>query len=564
MDSASRLLKAVVCACVILTPLIGVTIRSSEAAALEGSPNIHMPGEWRTGPAPRARKKSSNPAIVTEDGPLKGIISPGINEFLGIPYAAPPVGALRWVPPQPHGRWDGVLKANQIGSPCPQRDFFGNGFGDEDCLSLNVYTPGLKKNQNKHDGLPVMVWIHGGSLVSGSGGLYDPTPLVKKGGVIVVTINYRLGVLGFFAHPALDSEGHLNANYGLMDQQFALQWVQRNIAAFGGDPNHVTIFGESAGALSVYSNLASPTAAGLFERAIAESGAYTSFQDYLQSIVSLPAAEIAGSSFAAGVGCASQTAECLRATSAAALVSAEPDIVYPVVDGTVLTQPPGAAFANGEFNRVPVISGSNHDEWRFFVAETYDYVGNPLSDADYPAAVAAFLGRPLVDPFVQFVLSLYPLTNYPPPPGVVSAPLALGALGTDAVFACTARNAAQFLSQYVPTYAYEFNDENAPLSFGLPPASFPLGTYHSSEIQYLFDIFGVPAPFSSDQQQLSDAMIGYWTQFAKTGDPNSPSAPTWSPYGAATDQFQSFVPPAPTVESDFDADHKCSFFWNTF
>jgi para-nitrobenzyl esterase len=258
------------------------------------------------------------------------------------------------------------------------------------------------------------------------------------------------------------------------------------------------------------------------------------------------------------------TAQCLRATSAAALVTTQPGNVYPVVDGTVLTQPPGAAFANDQFNHVPVISGSNHDEFRLQVALNFDYAGNPLSDAAYPAATAALLGLSPADPFVQLILTLYPLSNYPPPPGVKSAPLALGAWVTDGGYACPARNADQLLSQYVPTYAYEFNDENAPLSFGLVPVSFPLGSYHLAEIQYLFNIFGAPAPFTADQQQLSDTMIAYWAQFAETGDPNSPSAPAWSLYSIATDQFQSLVPPTPTVESNFDADHQCSSFWNTF
>ena len=540
--SVSGVLRVKACACAILILLMGPTIWDSEAeaSASEATPQIHFRGDWRPGPFRRERGQSSNPAIVTEDGPVKGILSPEINQFLGIPYAAPPLGALRWTPPQSHGHWHGVLEATQLGNECPQLDFFGNEFGNEDCLFLNVYTPGLKKNQNKHDGLPVMVWIHGGSLVSWSGGLFDPTPLVEKGNVIVVTLNYRLGVLGFFAHPALDTEGHLNANYGLMDQQFALQWVQRNIAAFGGDPNRVTMFGESAGGLSVYSNLASPTAAGLFQRAIAESGAYTSFQDYQQAIVPLAVAEASGAAFATSIGCSTQTAQCLRATSAAALVAAQPGIVYPVLDGTVLTQPPGAAFASGQFHRVPVISGSNHDEWRAFVALGYDYLGTPLQDADYPAAVAAFVGLPVDDPFVQFfVLPLYPLSNYPPPPDVVSAPLALGAVGTDAVYACPTRNAAQLLSHYVPTYAYEFNDENAPLNLGFVPASFPFGAYHTAEIQYLFNIYGTPVSFTSDQQRLSDTMIRYWTQFAKRGNPNAPVAPTWVPYNTVSDLFQS-------------------------
>jgi para-nitrobenzyl esterase len=527
---------------------------------------VHLQGELHPGQNHRVHKKrrSSNPAIVTEDGPLKGVISPVINEYLGIPYAAPPVGLLRWTPPQPHGRWHGVLQATQPGNVCPQVDFFGNQFGNEDCLFLNVYTPGLKKNQKKHHGLPVMVWIHGGAMVTGSGDQDDPTPLVKKGGVIVVTINYRLGVLGFFAHPALDGEGHLNGNYGLMDQQLALQWVQRNIAAFGGDPHRVTIFGESAGGLSVYSNLASPTASGLFQRAIAQSGAYASFADYEQLILDMPTAEALGAGFAAGIGCGSQTADCLRATSDAVLVRAQPGILYPVVDGTVLVQSPDKAFTSGQFNRVPVITGSNHDEARFNIALECDYQGRPLSDADYPAATAAFIGMPVDAPFVQYLTQvIYPLSNYLPPPGVQSAPLALGAMLTDLGLACLGRNAAQLLSQYVPTYMYEFNDQNAPLG-GLPPVSFPLGAYHSAEIQYLFNQQGIPATFTTDQQQLSDTMIAYWTRFAANGNPNLHNAPSWPPYNAQTDLVQSMAPPTPSVKSDFDADHKCSSFWNTF
>ncbi len=562
MRSVSRLLKTTICANVILTLWIGGTLWGFEVRAnARENENQDQDDE--------KHEKFSNAAIVTENGPLKGIRSSDINKFLGIPYAASPVEARRWRPPQPYGRWHGVLKATQLGNQCPQLDFFGNELGVEDCLFLNVYTPSVKKHDEKNEGrrhgLPVMVWIHGGSLVTGSGGLYDPTPLVEKGDVIVVTINYRLGVLGFLAHPALDAEGHLNGNYGLMDQQFALRWVQRNIAAFGGDPHRVTIFGESAGGLSVYSHLASPTAAGLFHRAIAQSGAYASFQDYQQYIVPLAAAELSGSAFAALIGCSDGTAQCLRATPATTLVTAQPSEIYPIVDGTVLTLPPGAAFFSGLFNRVPVITGSNRDEWRLYVALGYDYVGNPLTNAAYPQAVADFVPPgPLHDFFVQLLLLRYPLSNYPPPPGVVSAPLALGALGTDVVFSCSGRNAALLLSQRVPTYTYEFNDANAPLSFGFVPASFPLGSYHVSEVQYLFNVPGVASPFSSAQQQLSDAMISYWSQFAETGDPNASGTPVWSPYSVLTDQFQALVPPTPTIEFNFDSIHQCSSFWNTF
>jgi len=503
------------------------------------------------------------PIALTQSGIVIGLSVDGVNEFLGIPYAAPPVGSRRWRPPSSYGLFPGfILQATQFGSECTQA-----GGGSEDCLFLNVYTPQGESGNGGFHGLPVMVWIHGGALTGGSSDPYDPTLLVKKG-VIVVTINYRLGYLGFFAQSAIDAEGHLNGNYGFMDQQFALRWVRRNIAGFGGDPHQVTIFGESAGGQSVYSQLASPLAAGLFQGAIAESGSYLEFQDYFFFIVTLAEGETTGSegvpsgaAIADSVGCTTQKASCLRAVPASTMVAGEASPVYPFVDGTLLTQTPSAAFASGEFNQVPVISGTNHDEYRLFVALDYDFVGNPiLTSAEYDTAVAALWGSTLEPD----VLALYPFASYP------FGGEALGASGTDGVFSCPARNADQFLSKFVTTYAYEFNDENAP-----PPQSafggvltFPLGAYHTSELQYLFkgaNFFGIPVgPLSTKQMRLSDAMISYWTQFAKTGDPNSSGEPVWSPYSAATDEFQSLIPPKPVVESNFATEHQCSTFWDTF
>jgi para-nitrobenzyl esterase len=506
------------------------------------------------------------PSAFTESGLVIGSTTDGGNEFLGIPYAAPPVGALRWRPPKHYGFFPGfVLQATQFGSACTQP----GGIGGENCLFLNVYTPQLTSDDGWHDrdrrGLPVMFWIHGGGLINGSSTPYNPELLVKKG-VIVVTINYRLGFLGFFAQSALDAEGHLNGNYGLMDQQFALKWVRRNIANFGGDPDRVTIFGESAGGQSVYAQLASPLSSGLFRGAIAESGSYAEFQDYFFNVVTLAQAETtgtqsvpSGAAIADSVGCTSQTASCLRAVPAATMVAKEPFPLYPFVDGTLLTQTIGAAFASGEFNHVPVIAGTNHDEYRLFVALDFDLVGNPiLTSAEYDIASNALWG-PLAPP----VLALYPFAAYP------TGGEALGASGTDGVFSCPARNVDQALSKLVPTYAYEFNDENAPPAqsafAGL--LTFPLGAYHSSELQYLFpgiDVFGLPTTLSSQQMQLSDAMVSYWTQFAKKGNPNSSGEPLWSPYSASTDEFQSLIPPAPAVESNFDRSHQCSTFWDTF
>jgi para-nitrobenzyl esterase len=465
-----------------------------------------------------------------------------------------------------------VFQATEFGNICTQ-NVSGTIYGVEDCLYLNVYVP---DGTPPVHGFPVMVWIHGGGLVFGAGSQFDPTPLVEQGSVIVVTINYRLGLLGFFAHPAIDAEGHLNANYGLMDQQFALKWIQRNIGAFGGDKQRVTIFGESAGGFSVLSNVASPTAAGLFRAGIVESGAYAEFQDYWDpiSVVPLATAETvgtvfvpAGTTLAADVGCSSQTAQCLRATFAETLVELEPGGAFPIIDGTVLTQTLDSAFKSGQFNRVPIINGTNRDEWRYQVAVQYDFSRHPLTNAEYPEAVAALFGLPVSSALVQDLVNVeYPLSHYPPPPGYhVSAPLALGALGTDWFFVCTARNADLSLSKYAPTYTYEFNDENAPPFF--PPISFPQGDSHFIEVQFLFDLsdIGIPPISTPDQEQLSDTMIGYWTQFAKTGTPNFEGAPSWPRYVGRGGRFESLIAPTPTTESDssFDTFHKCSSFWNT-
>jgi para-nitrobenzyl esterase len=424
-------------------------------------------------------------------------------------------------------------------------------------------------DENESSRWPVMVWIHGGGLQFGSGDVYDPRPLVKKG-VIVVTINYRLGYLGFFAHSAIDAEAHLNANYGLLDQQFALKWIHRNIRGFRGDPDRVTIFGESAGGQSVYAQIASPLAKGLFHGAISESGSYLDFQDYFSNVVTIEVAETtgtasvpSGASIADSVGCSSQTASCLRTVPASTLVENEPFPLFPIVDGKLLTQTISSAFSSGEFNRVPIISGTNHDEWRLFVALDYDFAGSPILDStDYDSAVTDLWGPDLQ----PLVIALYPFASYP------FGGEALGASGTDGILSCPLHNANQSLSTFATTYAYEFRDENAPPAQSLFGGllTFPLGAYHTAELQYLFknvDFFGLGLPLthlSPRQLQLSQAMISYWTQFAKTGNPNSSDEPNWLPYTAATEEFQSLIPPIPVTKHNFDAMHHCSTFWNTF
>ncbi|MFL6647112.1 MAG: carboxylesterase/lipase family protein [Sulfurifustaceae bacterium] len=500
---------------------------------------------------PFASAASDDLVVATDDGPVRGVATSTMRKFLGIPYAAAPVGELRWQPPQPHERWTAVRDATQFGNHCPQvASPFGLASTNEDCLFLNVYTP-LGANPSESQRRPVMVWVHGGALVVGESDDYDPARLVAQN-IVVVTINYRLGILGYLAHPAMtaESDNDASGNYGFMDQQFALDWVRRNIGRFGGDANNVTLFGESAGGLSVHTQLASPLARGLFEHAIVESGAYQLTQP------TLAAAETLGRDLATRVGCSDQTAECLRAVPVAALLAdvAAGAIASPVVDNHVLTQSIGTAFARGDFNQVPVIEGSNRDEWRLFVALNNELPNGPVTAEQYAAAIAATLRLPSAAAAAPIVAQ-YPLANYPSPG------IALGAVGTDAIFACPARAAVRGLSQHVNTFAYEFADQNAPQLF-LPPVSFPYGAYHSAELQYLFNLRAtVPAPsLNAEQQSLSQHMVRYWTQFARTGDPNVSDSPQWPRYESGTDTFLKLIPPTPTTETDFASIHMCAFW----
>ena len=500
-----------------------------------------------TAATPAGHVSSAGLVVATHDGRVMGKTTGTTDEFLGLPYAAPPVGALRWRAPQPATRWRGVRDATAFAPHCAQSASpFGAASTSEDCLYLNVFTPTQKTSPAPRH-LPVMVWIHGGALVTGESDDYNPTQLVRDG-VIVVTINYRLGALGFLAHPALAGvPGGPSGDYGLMDQQAALRWVQRNIGNFGGDSHNVTIFGESAGGLSVTSQLVSSGAHGLFDRAIIESGAYA------LNTASLTTAEAAGEAFATQAGCADQTASCLRSLPVQTILANENAAGYqPDVDGQVLTQSLGAALASGQFNHVPVINGSNHDEWRLFVALSA-LEGAPVTAANYVNMISSTLGVPAAT--AAIIAAQYPLSAYPSPS------VALGALGTDAIFACPALTLDDSVSKYVPTYAYEFNDENAPELF-LPPIGFPYGAAHASEIQYVFDlnVSAFPTPLSGPQQQLAAAMKVYWTNVAKRGVPSGIGEPLWPRFDPTHQRMQSLVPPQPQLETDFAAEHNCGFW----
>jgi len=481
--------------------------------------------------------------VGTADGLIRGTTAGTTREFLGVPYAAPPVGNLRWQPPQPAASWPGVRAATSFAPHCPQSASpFGLASTSEDCLYLNVYTPPGGNPGHR----PVMVWIHGGALVTGESDDYNPAALVRRG-VVVVTINYRLGALGFLADSSLASRpGGPSGDYGLMDQQAALRWVQRNIGGFGGNPHNVTVFGESAGGLSTLSQLVSPDARGLFQHAIAESGTY----DLTQA--SLASAETAGAAFAAKVGCASNTAACLRSVPVATLLAnqnAGAGGYEPNLEPNLLPQSIGTALSSGQFNHVPVIIGTNRDEWRLFVGLAQAEGGPAVTAANYQSMISATLGVPATA--AAAIAAQYPLSSY------ASPAVALGAVGTDAIFACNALTAEGSLSRYVPTYAYEFADENAPEVF-LPPEGFPYGAAHASEIQYLFSLNteAFPGTFSASQRQLATTMQGYWTGLAATGHPGG----GWPLFSSAQPVWRDLIPPKPVNETDFATQHHCSFW----
>jgi para-nitrobenzyl esterase len=488
--------------------------------------------------------------VRTEGGALRGSVGDGFRTFVGIPFAAPPVGSLRWQPPRLARPWHGVRDATVPGSPCPALptiiagDSSKGGSTNEDCLYLNVSTPSRVRQR-----LPVMVWIHGGGFVNGAGTDYDASVLTVKADAVVVTINYRLGPFGFLALPGLSGEArdHSSGNFGIQDQQAALRWVQRNIAGFGGDPRNLTIFGESAGGVSVCAQLASPKSSGLFQRAITESGPCTA------RLRTLPTAEAAGVALAGKLGCADAATQvaCLRAKPVAAILAAGGGSLGafgPVVGGSVLPRQIPEAISSGRFNHVPVMEGTNHDEYRLFVAALFDIQGTPVTAAQYPALLQAQFGAA-----APIVLAAYPLADF------ASPSLALATVITDAGFACPARAANRLLADQVRTFAYEFNDPNAP-EFLITDPVMPLGAFHAAEIPYVFQPTDAAALFNADQLALSEQMIRYWSRFAANGDPNGLRTPSWPRYSTRSDRIQSLAPRATQPISTFAADHNCAFW----
>jgi para-nitrobenzyl esterase len=463
-----------------------------------------------------------NGAVHLDSGDISGIpaSTPGIYVFRGIPYAAPPAGTLRWKAPQPAAKWAGVRKMDQFQARCvqPARTNPREAQGSEDCLYLNVWTPA----KSAADKLPVMVWIHGGGFRDGTGAmlLHDGEELARKG-VVLVTINYRLGVLGFLAYPELTKESDRNAsgNYGLMDAIASLQWVQRNIAALGGDPAKVTIFGQSAGSMAVNCLQASPLAKGLFRAVIGESGA--SFNGMLNN-GSLADAEAKGVKFAEAVG-AKSLAE-LRATPAAELIAATFS-VGPNTDGYVLPEPPLALFQEGKQNRVPALVGSNSDEGSLFAR-------GRMNAQQFVEQAHQRFG----DAATEY-LKLYPANTDAQAAESRQRSATEESMGLNVRLWAEAQAKAGFKA-----YVYYFTR----MTPGGPPANISadalhLGAPHGEDLAYVFNNIGkTEALRASDtfrnaqpeayDLKLAGVVSSYWVNFAKNLDPNGDGLPRWSPF----------------------------------
>ncbi|UOK73280.1 carboxylesterase/lipase family protein [Ancylobacter polymorphus] len=495
--------------------------------------------------------------MATTSGRLVGASAGGIETWLGIPYAAPPVGPLRWQPPQPPAPWQTPTKANALPSSCAQNADLGpfaRAGGSEDCLYLNVYrAEGAGQSDEKR---AVFVWIHGGALQVGQGGDYDASKLARQGNAIVVTLNYRLGVFGFLAHPALDGEGHQFANYGLMDQQAALRWVKENIAAFGGDPNNVTISGESSGGNSVLAHIASPASKGLFQHVVAMSGGgIMTRHPAFGSPQPLDAAREKGVGFARTVGCERSGADCLRALSTKQVLDAQaPYMMFEfIIDGQSLPMHPADAYREGRINRATLVTGSTRDEGRFFAALPELISGKAMTDADYPVWIERLYGAKLAPE----VLREYPLERYD------SASEAYASANTDSMFACSGLAMNRVLADQLPVYAYEFSDRTAPSYVG--PTSFPLLAAHTYELSYVFPGFrggsDIRPILNPMQEKLSDEMVGY---FANVAGLAATRGNEWPRFDPRQNNFMTFALPASRMVSGrFVEAHHCAFWDQT-
>ncbi|MBB3219598.1 carboxylesterase/lipase family protein [Pseudoduganella umbonata] len=464
---------------------------------------------------------------MTAQGAVAGQRQAGVDVYRGIPFALPPLGALRWRPPQPVPAWQGVREAGKFAPACMQQGVSMPGEAaptvSEDCLYLNIWAPPRHAGQR----LPVIVWIHGGGYTNGSASmpLYHGDRLARKG-VLVVTIAYRLGALGFLAHPALSAESphRSSGNYGLMDQIAALEWVQRNIAAFGGDPQRVTIAGQSAGAMAVSALLVSPRAKGLFQRAIAQSGGIFEPLQLAPGYL-LANAERDGVAYMQALG--ATTPDAMRKLPAARLTGTNP-VSHPVIDGDVLPLSPYDGYVRGRNHDVPLLIGSNSEEARALVDVTA--VRADRFEADITASFGA--------------LPVALLAAYPHDTDAQARDARLG-FERDLRFGWDMWAWARLAqSGRSPVYYYSF-EHQPPFPAGSVHAGW--GASHFAEMWYMFDHLGqAPWKWRAADHALAAAMSDYWVRFAATGDPNGQGLPHWPAFRGAAGQVQRLGDPIGT------------------
>jgi para-nitrobenzyl esterase len=496
-----------------------------------------------------AEAESEAPGVVaTRSGLVQGKLAGRTWTWQGIPYALPPTGPLRFAPPADVPCWDGTNDATVFGPACIQRGRDGEITGIEDCLTLNVWAPDAASSGS---GLPVLVFVHGGGHQQGSASqelvdgvhLYDGQRFVERSGAILVTVEYRLGPFGFLAHPALTAERpEKSGNYGMLDQIAALRWVRDNIARFGGDPDRVLVFGESAGAVSTCRLVASSLAAGLFSAAIVESGACTAKP--------LADAESNGVAVAEAVGCASpgDAAACLRNVGAEALIATVPPLdelslrqgYDGVIDGHALSDRPLTLIETGQHNAVPVIIGSNTEE-----------LGKSApaleTEAEYEQAVRAYAAGLGVPQLADALLTLYPASDYASPRA------AYVALTSDVKFTCPARKALRAFAQgqSQPAYRYVFSH----VADQARPAVKALGATHGLELAFVFDVLPNPGP---GDEVVTAAFAGYWSRMAGSGNPNDSTATQWPEFDLAGESYLHIESPL-EVGSRYRTE-QCEFF----
>lgn len=503
------------------------------------------------------------PVVETDRGAVRGRAHGAYDTFEGIPYAAPPTGPLRWRLPQPAPAWPGVRDAGAPGSRCVQLPPLGPGgpSGSEDCLFLNVTAP---TGRGRGAPRPVMVWFHGGGFQNGAGDPYRPDRLAVRGDAVVVTVNYRLGIFGLFGHPELGGA----PDFALADQQAALRWVRANAHRFGADPRNVTVFGESAGALSVCAHLVAPASAGLFHRAVVQSGSCSTTMPPRSLLPTLGTYEPftperstvgAGTAAALRLGCGGPVdgapgagvggaVDCLRRLDAGALATPELMQRFSLVSygNAALPTEPRRALREGRFHRVPVVQGTTRDEMRVFLGQTL--AAFPVPDR---TAYRARLEQSFDARTARAVEAEYPADAYPSPA------VALATLLSDASFTCPSLRDAEALARHVPAYGYLFADGDAPNATGLAEVpGLPYAASHGFELPYLF----TSVPLAGPQRELADRMADYWTAFARTGIPAAEGAPAWPRYRSPASVLTLAPGPGGIRTADAHAAHHCALW----